>query len=55
MHHGMRALADILPSAQHQILDGQTHMVKPEVLAPMLAEFFSVAGGRQAGEPRATS
>jgi pimeloyl-ACP methyl ester carboxylesterase len=55
MHHGMRALADILPSAQHRILDGQTHMVKPEVLAPVLAEFFSLAGGRQAGEPRAFS
>jgi pimeloyl-ACP methyl ester carboxylesterase len=46
MHPGSQALTDILPRAQPQILDGQTHMVKPEVLAPMLAEFFSrVAGG----------
>jgi pimeloyl-ACP methyl ester carboxylesterase len=43
MHNGMRALADILPSAQYQVLDGQTHMVKPKVLAPVLMGFFSGA------------
>jgi pimeloyl-ACP methyl ester carboxylesterase len=46
MHHGTQALTDILPRAQLQILDGQTHMVKPGVLAPVLSEFFlRVAGG----------
>jgi pimeloyl-ACP methyl ester carboxylesterase len=41
MHAGMRALADVLPNAQHRVLEGQTHLVKPKALAPMLAEFFS--------------
>jgi pimeloyl-ACP methyl ester carboxylesterase len=43
MHTGMRALADLLPSAQYQVLDGQTHMVKPKVLAPVLMGFFSAS------------
>jgi hypothetical protein len=30
-----------LPNAQHRTLDGQTHAVAPEVLAPVLAEFFA--------------
>ena len=34
MHHGTQALTGVLPSAQLQILDGQTHMVKPGVLLP---------------------
>jgi pimeloyl-ACP methyl ester carboxylesterase len=41
MRHGMRALADILPNAEHRVLDGQTHLVKPKVLAPALEEFFA--------------
>jgi hypothetical protein len=35
-----RALADILPDAQYRTLAGQTHEVAPEVLAPVLQEFF---------------
>ncbi len=35
-----RALSQALPRAQLRILDGQTHEVNPEVLAPILAEFF---------------
>ena len=35
------ALADALPNAQHRTLDGQTHAVAPEALAPVLAEFFA--------------
>jgi pimeloyl-ACP methyl ester carboxylesterase len=46
MHHGMRALADALPNARLETLEGQNHMVKPKALAPMLAEFF--AGDREA-------
>lgn len=38
---GARALADVLPGAQHRTLPGQTHMVKPQALAPALIEFFS--------------
>jgi len=40
MRHGMRALADVLPNARHSTLEGQTHIVKPEALAPVLVEFF---------------
>lgn len=40
MHNGMKALAGHLPNAQYQTLDGQSHIVKPEVLAPVLTEFF---------------
>ena len=36
-----RALADLLPDAQYRTLAGQTHEVAPEVLAPVLQEFFS--------------
>ena len=36
----MKDLADVLPSAKYRILEGQTHMVKPQVLAPILVEFF---------------
>ncbi len=35
-----RALAEVLPNAQHRTLDGQTHDVAAQVLAPVLAEFF---------------
>jgi pimeloyl-ACP methyl ester carboxylesterase len=44
MHNGMRALANNLPNAQYQVLDGQTHMVKPRVLAPVLMGFLSGVG-----------
>jgi len=41
MRHGVKALADALPNAQHRTLEGQTHLVKPEALAPVLVEFFA--------------
>jgi pimeloyl-ACP methyl ester carboxylesterase len=41
MRHGMRALTDVLPNAKLRTLPGQTHMVKPKVLAPVLVEFFA--------------
>ena len=34
------ALAQAMPDAQRRTLDGQSHNVSPEVLAPVLAEFF---------------
>ena len=40
MRNGMNALANVLPNAQYRTLPGQTHMVKAEVLAPVLIEFF---------------
>jgi pimeloyl-ACP methyl ester carboxylesterase len=39
-HNGVQAIVDILPNAQRRTLAGQTHAVTPEVLAPVLTEFF---------------
>ncbi|HEU5370644.1 MAG TPA: alpha/beta hydrolase [Ktedonobacterales bacterium] len=41
MRHAMRALAQTLPHASYSTLEGQTHMVKPEAIAPALVEFFN--------------
>ncbi|MEX0762026.1 MAG: alpha/beta hydrolase [Dehalococcoidia bacterium] len=41
MRNGVKALADALPKAQHRTLEGQTHLVKPKALAPVLVEFFA--------------
>jgi pimeloyl-ACP methyl ester carboxylesterase len=41
MQNAMHALAGVLPNAQHRTLERQTHIVKPQVLAPALAEFFA--------------
>jgi hypothetical protein len=35
------AIVAVLPRARRTVLDGQTHMVDPKVLAPELARFFS--------------
>lgn len=35
------ALAEYLPTARHKALQGQTHQVSPESLAPALEEFFA--------------
>ena len=35
-----RQVADALPNGRHGVLDGQEHVVAPEVLVPVLAEFF---------------
>src|SRR5262249_8089703 len=40
MRNAARAIANVLPDAQHRTLEGQTHLVKPNVHAPVLAEFF---------------
>jgi pimeloyl-ACP methyl ester carboxylesterase len=34
-------LAEAIPSAQHRTLEGQTHQVAAEALAPVLVEFFT--------------
>jgi len=36
-----RRLADAMPNGRHRILEGQEHVVPPEVLVPVLAEFFA--------------
>jgi len=38
--NAVQALVDVLPRAERRTLDGQTHQVDPEVLAPVLAECF---------------
>lgn len=40
LRNAMRAVADVLPSAEHRSLPGQTHMVKAAVLAPVVREFL---------------
>jgi pimeloyl-ACP methyl ester carboxylesterase len=40
MHHAADALANVLPHASRHTLAGQTHMVDPNVLAPILIDFF---------------
>lgn len=40
MHQTASALAKAIPGAQQRTLDGQTHDVKAEVIAPVLIEFF---------------
>jgi pimeloyl-ACP methyl ester carboxylesterase len=40
MRNGMKQLAGRLPNADYMTLPGQTHMVKAEVLAPVLIDFF---------------
>ncbi|HUR03959.1 MAG TPA: alpha/beta hydrolase [Nonomuraea sp.] len=40
IRNGMRAWTDVLPNAEHRTLDGQTHIVKAEALAPVLEGFF---------------
>ena len=41
MHVTALALAKAMPYTQHRTLEGQTHEVAPQVLAPVLVEFFT--------------
>jgi hypothetical protein len=41
MRTAAQTLADRLPNAQRRTLEGQTHQVAPEALAPVLVEFFA--------------
>lgn len=41
MRNAMRALGNTLPNAQYLTLEGQTHMLKAEAVAPILKEFFT--------------
>ena len=41
LREAARAIADAVPGARHRELPGQTHNVKPEVLAPAVVEFFT--------------
>jgi pimeloyl-ACP methyl ester carboxylesterase len=41
MHTTAKALAEAIPNAKQRTLEGQTHEVSPEALAPELMEFFA--------------
>ena len=41
MHTAAVTLANAIPKGQQRTLEGQTHDVSPQVLAPVLIEFFS--------------
>jgi pimeloyl-ACP methyl ester carboxylesterase len=41
LRRAVQAVSDALPNAQRSTLEGQTHDVSPEVLAPVLEEFFA--------------
>jgi len=36
-----RRLAYLLPQGDHRVLEGQDHVVAPDVLAPIVAEFLT--------------
>jgi pimeloyl-ACP methyl ester carboxylesterase len=40
MRTAVRALADVLPRAEHRVLDGQVHVVDGAAVAPPVTEFF---------------
>src|SRR5262249_6814921 len=40
MREAARAAADAAPEGAYRTLDGQSHVVDPAVLAPLLVEFF---------------
>lgn len=40
MRSGIQTLAKMLPNVVRRTLEGQTHIVKPAALAPMLRDFF---------------
>jgi pimeloyl-ACP methyl ester carboxylesterase len=41
LRHGAEAIARVLPAARHLALAGQNHMMKPEVVAPVVLEHFT--------------
>jgi len=41
LRRAARAAAEVIPGARHRELAGQTHAVKPDVLAPAVTDFFT--------------
>ncbi|OIK07063.1 alpha/beta fold hydrolase [Streptomyces monashensis] len=41
MREASLAVAGTVPQGSHRVLEGQTHMVEPEVLGPVLADYFT--------------
>jgi pimeloyl-ACP methyl ester carboxylesterase len=53
LQQGSRALAEVLPNAELRALEGVSHNVKMNLLAPLLADFFTREAGIAApGEER---
>ena len=50
LQEGSRALADVLPNSALRELEGVSHNVKMDVLAPLLARFFTAK--REAAKPK---
>jgi pimeloyl-ACP methyl ester carboxylesterase len=50
LQQGSRALANVLPNAELHALKGVSHNVKMNLLAPILADFFTRAGHRSPGQ-----
>ena len=48
MRNAVQAVADALLNTQHRTLEGQTHDVDPDALAPVLEEFFVTDNNAQA-------
>lgn len=48
MHNAAQALAAALPNARYRTLQGQAHDVAPEVIAPVLVEYFKDRDAAQA-------
>ncbi len=42
MRNATRAISTVLPNARYQTLEGQTHMLKPDAIAPVLIGFFTM-------------
>ena len=49
LRDGSRALAEVLPNAELRALEGLSHNVKMDVLAPVLADFFAREAENAAG------
>jgi len=41
MRNGARQLSEVLPDARYRTLPGQTHLLKPDAVAPVLREWFT--------------
>ncbi|MFG2353569.1 alpha/beta fold hydrolase [Streptomyces sp. NPDC048521] len=41
LREASRAIAETVPQGTYRVLEGQTHMVEPDVLGPVLAEFLT--------------
>ena len=51
LQSAVRAVAEAVPGAERRLLPGQTHNVKPEILAPAVVEFFSGRAAAVTAEP----